>query len=374
MAGLIAEEVFGMKRWVRLVFVLISILALSVPSAASAESLSPSESSGELPPRLVLFEGFYVGGCQVSNAAAQAMYGVGVLEFANDPVVLLEYNGNPANANRLSRYTAGFGSGAAPFAMVSSGQSVAPRSSDPTYYYPTYKTMIETELARPAGADIQATWRKTSGRYYLDVTVTNLSEVTLDYATNGAQVQGIAYLNQRLIYTEWSAISVLPANITSLAPAATASYTIDFGPLSSSSYDMTKLHFLAIVDYRPGGATGKYDQLQAARATPQGTFSASATLLTLVTDLEAAAGAAGEINLTSSASTTWTATSNVDWLQVSPATGTGPAQVTVGTVKELMAPGWQEGTISFTASGVTLQVSIEAFLGKMYFIPWVANS
>lgn len=133
-------------------------------------------------------------------------------------------------------------------------------------FYNDYRTMIDAELTRPAQAEITATYQRIGNHVNFTGQVKNLSSVTLS-SLNLATIHGIVYEDAHVGVTNRYVRAAVATNITSaLAPSATTSFTLDTTDLTV--IDWNKLHYLVLVDYRPAGATGPFDMLQAAFALP----------------------------------------------------------------------------------------------------------
>ena len=128
-------------------------------------------------------------------------------------------------------------------------------------------SVSSTTLARPPQATLSFIcdgWRQCC----FTVTVTNNSNVTLSTA-NKAAVHGIVYEDYRAVKSDRIGRGSAKADITNLPPGATETYS--FTVPISGVVDVSKLHFIALVDYKTTAKTnGIYDQLQATVAVPTG--------------------------------------------------------------------------------------------------------
>jgi len=132
--------------------------------------------------------------------------------------------------------------------MVDSGNQITHGYED---FYNVYKAMVDTALARPAQADITATWQRVGDKVRFDVRLTNLSLVTLS-SSNSATVHAIVYEDVHVADTDRFVRAAVFSDITSsLAPGATASFVLETADLSEVNWD--KLHFIVLADYYPGG-------------------------------------------------------------------------------------------------------------------------
>ena len=94
--------------------------------------------------------------------------------------------------------------------------------------------------------------------------MTNLSGTDLS-PSNGATVHALVYEETKVNLTgrfvrDAPYVAINPA----LAHGDTRVFSLDSTPLTGVDWD--KIDVIVIVDYRPGGATGPYDTLQAAVA------------------------------------------------------------------------------------------------------------
>lgn len=185
-------------------------------------------------------------------------------EYAGQPVIFIEYDlEDLAYADRKSHWWAANGSGSVslPMMMAESGKwFTSGYSSD---FYTRLKTMTDAALALPPQAEISAEWLRVGETVQMTVTVKNTSGVALS-AANGAHLHTIVYIDEKRHDTSRFVVGASQTEIT-----LGASQTKTFTPtaLALSSVDWGKLHVLALVDYRPGGATGASQTLQAALAT-----------------------------------------------------------------------------------------------------------
>jgi hypothetical protein len=246
--------------------------------------------------------------------------------------------------------------------MADSGNQI---SNGLVSYYNVYKAMVDNEMARPAQAEIQAYWWRTGNKASFYVHVKNLTSVTLS-ATNFAKVYAIVYEDAKVNVTNRFARSVIDTSITSLAPNATATFKLETPELSG--VDWAKLHYVVLVDYRPGSTTGAYDMLQAAIASPLTTpFSAQPDPLTFVADPADTFNPSALINLQGPSFASWTATPGPTWLNIAPLNGPITTQPLLSIVRTNLVAGWQQGVISFTtADGFFAdQITVNAYYGAL---------
>ncbi|MBN1402326.1 MAG: hypothetical protein JXA74_15910 [Anaerolineae bacterium] len=178
----------------------------------------------------------------------------------------LEYD-TDINHAREARWWTAFGGSSVylPMSQVDSGQQIASGYED---FAARYRGMVSAALARPAEAELVATGQRVDDGLRLSVQLTNRSGVALGSANDATlwvivseehAGPGEGRLTGRVVrHNEaWK--------IASLAPDATATYTLDTMPLSG--VDWTHVRAVVLADYRPGGSVGPYDMLQAARAS-----------------------------------------------------------------------------------------------------------
>jgi len=284
--------------------------------------------------------------------------------YASQPVVFLEYNiDDDRYDERLGRWFAGYGSGGTvylPLAMVDSGKQVYQSVGT----YAAYQAMVNTSLARPAGAEVGAIWQRVGNHVRFNVTVKNLSGTTLNSA-NDARVWGIVYEETHVQLTNRFVRAVGSTTVASLANNATAAFTVDTADLDGD-VDWDKLHFIALVDYRPGGASGSYDMLQAAVANLPAV--ATPHTLTFMVDPLDSLVSPLPVTISGPAEMTWNAAPGATWITSSPLTGTPAVPAQVGVVKSLLSSDWQSGTIVFTSpDGVLNQtIVVNAYLGAVH--------
>lgn len=191
-------------------------------------------------------------------------------DYAGDPVVFIEYNVDAstfsARQNRWWQAYPGSGSVYLPLAMVDSGnQYTDGYVSD---YAATYMAMVDTSMARPPQAEIDATVTRVGDTLHIDAHVTNqLGEaigpanqakvwviVYEEFGTPGGP--GVGRLTMRYVRATASmGIS------TALADGQTGTYSLDTAALSGVVWE--NLHVIVLVDYFPADSLYAYDTLQA---------------------------------------------------------------------------------------------------------------
>lgn len=222
--------------------------------------------------RLVVFEGFFRPGCGYCEAAAGVVRDQLVPEYADRPVLFLEYNldaGDPREYRWWDGYAVG-GMVGLPLTMVDSGDQVTTglASSAPGGFYGAFKGMLDAALAVPDGqAAISATAQRNGNHVTANVQVTNRGSLTLGAANratvwllvyedfDAAPVEGVRLTKQYVRATVSQAIA------TDMAPNATQIFTLDTADLSE--VDWNRLHAVVIVDYQPNPTARPYDTYQA---------------------------------------------------------------------------------------------------------------
>lgn len=174
--------------------------------------------------------------------------------------MFLEYDVDNPPGNRYAYWWTAYGSGSVtlPMVMVDSGHEIS-NGYEP--FATVYRDMVERALARPPGVRLVVARERIGNRFRFEVRVTNLGEVTLS-SSNIARVHAIVYEDAHVADTNRFVRGARSTGISSLAPGATETYTIEISLSSGLNWD--KLHSVVLVDYRPGVNTGTYDMLQAA--------------------------------------------------------------------------------------------------------------
>jgi len=270
--------------------------------------------------------------------------------YAAQPVVFIGYdNSTTAAANRKNRFYAAEPSPEAlPFIMVNSGQqtswgNIPDKETE-------YRRMIDSELGRPPQAALQATYTRVGNHFTFSVEVTNQSGVTLSKTSNQAMVHAIVYE----VFTN----ATRPAGILTNQFERAYAYTSITQPLANGakgSYGLTtpdltgvldwaNLRMLVMVDYRPGGSSGKYDMLQAAYARSVSAYTITPGSLAFLVDQAKPANQTAQIKINSSLpALSWSASAgdSPGWITVSPATGGASTPVTVTITASQLNPGRQ---------------------------------
>jgi hypothetical protein len=288
--------------------------------------------------RLAVLEFFGRQGCSICSSAGPAL--TSLQHEMQGRAVLLEYDYDGFPYGRQERFWA---SGASatylPLVMVGSGYRT---SSGPVDFEQVYRSMIEDELARPARAAVSAFWRRTTSALRAYVEVTNLGDTDLEIDKE-AMVWLVAYENASIGHsTTWvrsTAGGYLPFD---LAPNESVTLVMDSPPMSGVDWD--RMAGLVMVEDRPS-PSGTYDMLQATQALPAGL---TATPNTVEMNHR---GSESEIVLTGPHVLTWSATSDVPWIETTPDSGEVPMAVALTYRPELRALLETEGTVTFSAIG-----------------------
>lgn len=342
-----------MKQLAALLCLFLILAGVSGNHPALAQARPETDS------RLVVFEGFLKNNCYYSQITGPVIDQLAV-EYAGQPVVFIEYNWDAAPASRVNLWWEAYGGGTAtlPLAMVDSGAAVYDGPFDTET---VYRSMIDASLARPPLADVSATWTRIGNQVRFDVQVQNLSGVTLSPA-NQASVHAIVYEDAHVQYTDRFARAAISAPVSSLGPGETGIFQLQTGNLVDVDWD--KLHFLALVDYLPAGSSGAHDILQAAFADDA--FTISPQDLTLMVD-PASLLIPSKVVTVSGITASWAATTDSDWIVVSPSQGPISIQPLITVVKNNLQPGWQTGMVTFTNADGTLSANLvlQTYLGPV---------
>ncbi len=280
--------------------------------------------------------------------------------------MFLEYDINDAPASRLSRFRAGFDGVYAtfPMVMVDSGHST---KDGPVAYISAYSAMVDASLPRVAKGQVQAFWARQGNKVNFSVQVKNLDSQTLS-TSNGATVHVIVYQQQHLVLTDRFVVDTVNTPISSLASGATGVYQLQTGDLVG--VDWSKLHYIALVDYRPSALSAAYDTLQAAVAVPLAQVKPDQLVFLVDNSVSTVPSQFAQVE--GQSSLIWSASESAPWLTVtasgSPAT---PAQFSVN--RGALVSGWQEAVVSFSSTdgGLSDQVTVKAYLGDLIpvFLP-----
>ncbi len=296
-------------------------------------------------------------------------------DYANLPVVFLEEDVDNPPSERYDRWWYAYGGSWAtlPMIMADSGHQI---SNGPLDYYNTYKAMVDSELRRPAGARLEAYFRRVGDHVRVYGSLTNLSGVALSYA-NSASIGAMVYENAQIHLTDRFVRTTAQIYVDSpLLPGAVMTFTLDTPDLSG--VDWNRLHTVVFADYLPSGAAA-FDMLQAAYAAPV-TLTVQPDPLVLMVDSSQNVDMSLPLVMRGPYHLNWTATENIPWLGLSTASGSIAAPPTVTTISSALTSGWQTGEIAFSASssdGLTLTqvLPVRAYYGPLQyaFLPIVTH-
>ncbi|MCP4541149.1 MAG: hypothetical protein GY832_28785, partial [Chloroflexi bacterium] len=178
-------------------------------------------------------------------------------DYAGQPVVFVEQNVDSPLGDRSGRWWVAYGGGGSvglPLVMADSGHQFSNGYED---FYTVYQAMVDTELARPALAEIIAYSERVGDTLHFEVQLTNLSGVSLSNASNRATVHAIVYEDDDEGVTSRIVRAAVSTAIDSaLAHGKTMTFTLE---TTLSGVDWEKIHPLVLADYRPGGTSGAYD-------------------------------------------------------------------------------------------------------------------
>ena len=220
---------------------------------------------------------------------------------------------------------------------------------------------VDRSQARAVGATIQANYSRDGNVVTFKATVTNLSGVLLSSA-NKAAVQAIVYEDYHAQKTNRIGRGSAKTNITYLADGATDSYIITMEV--ENVVDWSKAHFIVLVDYKFTGThtntNGVYDQLQAVIATPGDVtppqpFSVEPPEYNFTINARDTELPTGDFTVNMAPGKTWTATSNVEWMTINPASGGHGDTITVSFDKTKLVEGMNKGMVVVSETGSTRQ-------------------
>lgn len=274
--------------------------------------------------------------------------------MAGDPVAFVEW-GDRTPANRYYQIQETGDGGYVPTVFVDSARLYVVGSED---HYNDYLGFINNSQSRAPQATLMASYARNGDNVVFTVTVTNNSTVTLSTA-NKAAVHGIVYEDYRAVKTNRIGRGSAKADITSLAPGATQTFSFTV-PLAGV-VDYEKLHFLALVDYKSAAKdVGLYDQLQATIAIPGG-FVVSPSQMNFTMGVLDTDPPTGSIQVMGDAGQTWTASKDKDWLIISPTSGQINTSINVSFDKAKLVVGKQTATVTVVdgTGEITRTVAVE---------------
>ncbi len=192
--------------------------------------------------------------------------------YAGRPVVFVQYElDSPQSLDRHQRFMTAWNldkspaerSADTPHTMVDSGQTVSYGERD---FLADFRSMINAELPRPAGAIIDAVrLRPDSTTLVVKAQVTNVTSTTLQTGRNGATLHAVVYEGSRTLHygTTVHLAQALPLD-EGLEPGQTRLFDLTLKMprgVNSSLVDV-----VVMLDYLPPGGDGRWDMLQAAIA------------------------------------------------------------------------------------------------------------
>ncbi len=227
--------------------------------------------------------------------------------------------------------------------------------------------MVDASLARAAKGEVHAYWSRQGNQVNFTVQVKNVSGPTLS-TSNGATVHVLIYQQQHLILTDRLVVDTVNTPITNLAVGATGVYQLHTADLVG--VDWSKLHYIALVDYRPSGSSTAYDMLQAAVAVPLAQVTPDQ--LVFLVDNSDPSVPDQFAQVTGASSLTWNSSESASWLAVT-ASGAPSTPVQFSVNKAALVSGWQQAVVSFSSTDGALsdQVTVKAYLGDLLsvFLP-----
>lgn len=193
-------------------------------------------------------------------------------EYRGQPVIFIEDNVDFPVGARLTYFWAAQGGGTVflPMTIVDSGHQHTSGYINDTTQHQVYSDMIDAELARAPQAMFDLlTGVRSGSQLYFNGRVTNLMVASLP-AT--ARVHVLVYEQHTAAASEHLTTHILRAHVwqtTGVALPTNSSVTFAVNTaVLTNIVDWSKVHAVALVDYRPGGASGPYDMLQAANIYP----------------------------------------------------------------------------------------------------------
>lgn len=224
------------------------------------------------------------------------------------------------------------------------------------FTYSDLQGFVTRSQALPVRANIQATYARSGNMVTFKATITNTSDVTLSRANN-AGVHAIVYENYHAQKTDRIGRGSGRTNISYLQSGGTDTFMISFEVKNVVSWD--NVAFLVLVDYRTTNAktAGIYDQLQAVVAvpgdvTPPTPFKLAPETFNFAFNDRATELPTGEITVTLDPTKTWTAATDVPWLEIDKESGSNGEKIKFNiTTKEHFTYGKNYGLVVVTESG-----------------------
>ena len=311
--------------------------------------------------RLAVFEFFGRPGCGNCEAASGT-----VTELQHElegRAVLLTYHydffGRDAEGRIKRFWVSEPGAEYLPLAMIGSGYRT---SSGVVDFDSEYRGMIDDEVARPPRAAVSAYWRRVGASMRVYLEIENSGEEYLEVDLDAA-AWVIAYMSPPpegvgLTDTwvqaagEWQ----LPYD---LGPGETVTGEAETPALEDVQWN--RMHALVLVEDRPGGGE-VYDMAQATRARPAGLTASPEVIVT------GRAAPSAELVLEGPHVLSWTASSDVSWIEVTPDGGNVPATVTVTVLEDVRPPLETEGQVTFSATGdgMSFETVVDVAVGARF--------
>jgi hypothetical protein len=282
------------------------------------------------------------------SAAGPAM--ISLQQQFEGQAVLLEYDYDHAPSGRLDRFWVARSSATyLPLVMVGSGYRTSSGNVD---YENEYTQLIEDELARPPRGEVIAFWRRVGNRVrtYLSVHNSGSNPLAVD---EDATVWVIVYEKAPIgVSNTWVRSAVEWPLESDLLPGETLNRVIDVAAPDVANWN--HVASLVLVDDRP--RSGEiHDAVQA-------TETAAASLTVKPNELMVTpASPAADLVLSGPHVLQWTATTDVPWLEVEPASGTLPSTATALLRPALRDPAQTSATVSIEATGDSM--AFEALIG-----------
>lgn len=247
--------------------------------------------------------------------------------------------------------------------MVDSGIRISNGRVD---FYNIYKDMVEFALTRPAEVDIQASWWRTGDHIDFYIRLTNIRDQAVGFEPGDfTGLFGIVYEENHIQLTNRFVRMTVEESGIKLDPHETRLIQLSTPDLVGVDWD--RLNAVVIYDINKISNT-YFESLQAAPAQRvEPSLSVAPESLLFMVDPDDAAGPAAGVQVLGGGFAEWTATTDRPWLRVDPAGG-GPLDTTQVTIdKSALSPGWQEGTVTFTATdaGFSDTVAVRAYLGSI---------
>lgn len=147
-----------------------------------------------------------------------------------------------------------------PYTMVDSGRYISYGERD---FQREYRGMIDDELPRPPSALMFAQRTMPSPTTLeVKVQVTNISTATLQSAVNDAMLHLVVYEGSKALKTGSDIHATRQATFDEpLAPGETRQFEYTFSNLRG--VNLTRSDVLAMVDYKPDWAAGRWDMMNA---------------------------------------------------------------------------------------------------------------